>query len=54
MIIRNSAAHTTDRRLLLGKTNGGRCLTLVIEATDEPGTWHWTACSSRRSLCATP
>lgn len=39
VMIRNPAAHTTDRRLLLGKTNGGRCLTLVIEATDEPTTW---------------
>ena len=39
VMIRNPAAHTTDRRLLLGKTKGGRCLTLVIEATDEPTTW---------------
>jgi hypothetical protein len=36
---RNPAAHTTDRRRLLGKTKGGRCLTLVIEATDETTTW---------------
>jgi uncharacterized DUF497 family protein len=32
-------AHTTDRRLLLGRTNGGRYLTLVIAATAEPTTW---------------
>jgi hypothetical protein len=30
-------ARTLD--LLHGKTKGGRCLTLVIEATDEPTTW---------------
>ena len=39
VMIRNPAAHTADRRLLLGKTKGGRCLRLVIEATDEPTTW---------------
>ncbi|MGO9971913.1 MAG: DUF4258 domain-containing protein [Solirubrobacteraceae bacterium] len=39
VLIRNPAAGSTDRRLLLGRTNGGRCLTLVIEATDEPTTW---------------
>ena len=31
--------HTTGRRLLLGRTNGGRYLTLVVEATSEPTTW---------------
>ncbi len=39
VLIRNPAARSTDRRLLLGRTNGGRCLTLVIEATAEPTTW---------------
>jgi hypothetical protein len=28
-----------DRRLLVGLTDGGRTLTLVIEATVEPTTW---------------
>lgn len=28
-----------DRRLLVGLTDGGRALTLVIEATAEPTTW---------------
>jgi uncharacterized DUF497 family protein len=32
-------AHTTNRRLLLGRTNGGRYLTLVIEETAESTTW---------------
>ena len=27
------------RRLLIGRTDGGRCLTLVIERTLEPTTW---------------
>lgn len=39
VLIRNPAAGATDRRLLLGRTDGGRCLTLVIEATEEPTTW---------------
>ncbi len=38
-VVRNPSAGPADRRLLLGKTNGGRYLTLVIEATDEPTTW---------------
>jgi hypothetical protein len=28
-----------SRRLLIGRTDGGRCLTLVIEQTVEPTTW---------------
>ncbi len=39
LVIRNPAADEADRRLLLGRTNGGRYLTLVIEATEEPTTW---------------
>jgi hypothetical protein len=27
------------RRLLIGRTNGGRALTLVIESTVDPTTW---------------
>lgn len=27
------------RRLLIGRTDGGRCLSLVIERTVEPTTW---------------
>lgn len=34
--LRNPSAGPADRRLLLGRTNGGRCLTLV---TEEPTTW---------------
>jgi|ERR1700741_2519573 len=28
-----------ERRLLIGLTNGGRMLTLVIEGTNDPTTW---------------
>jgi hypothetical protein len=28
-----------SHRLLIGRTDGGRCLTLVIERTIEPTTW---------------
>lgn len=40
VIVRNPRAATPgSRRLLIGRTNGGRCLTLVIEQTVEPTTW---------------
>lgn len=35
IVIRNPGADGADRRLLLGRTNGGRYLTLVIEATHD-------------------
>jgi len=39
-VVRNPRAPTPgSRRLLIGRTNGGRCLTLVIEQTVEPTTW---------------
>ena len=38
-IVRNRRAATVDRSLLIGMTNGGRCLTLAIEPTVEPSTW---------------
>jgi hypothetical protein len=49
---RRSARKLRDRRLLTGKTNGGRTLTLVIERTDDPASWvivtGWTATSAER------
>ncbi len=41
---RNSTAHNRrtpvpGRRLLVGLTDGGRCLTIVIEPTEDPTTW---------------
>jgi hypothetical protein len=46
--VRNpTAAEKPLRRLLIGRTNGGRALTLVIEQTIEPTSWlvvsGWTA-----------
>ena len=42
------------RRLLVGETNGGRVLTLVIERTVEPTTWlvvtGWSATDAERRL----
>ncbi|HEX4036357.1 MAG TPA: hypothetical protein VHX66_18100 [Solirubrobacteraceae bacterium] len=42
------------RRLLIGVTDGGRALTLVIEATLEPTTWlivtGWEASSVERKI----
>jgi len=31
--------HPRSRRLLVGQTDGGRTLTLVVEETQDPGTW---------------
>jgi hypothetical protein len=43
-----------DRRLLVGLTDGGRALTLVIEATVEPTTWlvvtGWEASDRERKM----
>jgi hypothetical protein len=40
VVVRNPrAASPGSRRLLIGRTNGGRCVTLVIEQTVEPTTW---------------
>jgi hypothetical protein len=40
VVVRNPRAPTPrSRRLLIGRTNGGRSLTLVIEQTVEPTTW---------------
>lgn len=42
------------RRLLVGRTDGGRALTLVIERTVDPTTWlivtGWTATSRERRI----
>jgi uncharacterized DUF497 family protein len=42
------------RRLLIGQTDGGRVLTLVIERTVEPTTWlvvtGWNATAGERNL----
>lgn len=42
------------RRLLVGRTDGGRTLTLVIEQTLDPGTWlivtGWTASGRERRI----
>lgn len=39
VVVHNPAGEHADRRLLLGRTDGGRYLTLVIEATADSGTW---------------
>jgi hypothetical protein len=43
-----------SRRLLIGRTDGGRVLTLVIERTAEPTTWlvvtGWSATAAERNL----
>jgi uncharacterized DUF497 family protein len=48
------APDASKRRLLIGRTNGGRVLTLVIEASVEPTTWllvtGWSATARERNL----
>jgi len=47
-------AEPGTRRLLIGRTNGGRSLTLVIEQTVDPTTWlivtGWEATESERKI----
>ena len=42
------------RRLLLGRTNGGRILTLVVEPTVDPSTWlivtGWESTAAERKI----
>jgi hypothetical protein len=49
---RRSPRKLRDRRLLIGETNGGRTLTLVIEQTNDPTSWlivtGWTATRDER------
>jgi hypothetical protein len=44
----------SERRTLIGRTDGGRVLTLVIEETLEPTSWliitGWTATESERKI----
>jgi uncharacterized DUF497 family protein len=43
-----------ERRLLIGRTDGGRALTLVVERTVDPTTWlivtGWTATIRERKI----
>ncbi len=53
-VIRNPRAEQLDRRFLIGRTNGGRSLTVVVEATDDPTTWMivtaWESTERERKL----
>ena len=55
-IVRNPHARVTPgrRRLLIGMTDGGRVLTLVVEQTVEPTTWlivtGWSATATERRI----
>jgi hypothetical protein len=55
-IVRNPAAagEQSKRRLLIGRTDGGRALTLVIEQTIDPTMWlivtGWNATAAERNL----
>ncbi len=46
--------HPADRRLLIGQTDGGRSITLVIEATLDPTTWlmitGWDSTARERTI----
>jgi hypothetical protein len=56
VIVRNPHADggPGTRRLLIGATDGGRALTLVIERTIDPTTWlivtGWSATDAERNL----
>jgi len=53
--VRNpTAGDEAERRLLIGRTDGGRVLTLVVERTIEPTAWlvvtGWTATDRERKM----
>lgn len=52
----HAGGEPNTRRLLIGLTNGGRALTLVIEQMVEPSTWlivtGWNATDAERRLLA--
>jgi uncharacterized DUF497 family protein len=56
VIVRNphGAGEQDKRRLIIGYTDGGRALTLVIERTIDPTTWlivtGWSATDGERNL----
>lgn len=56
MVIHNPSDTTGSgkRRLLIGRTDGGRALTLVIERTIDPSTWlivtGWNSTDAERTL----
>ncbi len=51
---RHGRRRLRERRLLIGDTNGGRTLTLVVERTHDPTTWliitGWTATKNQRRM----
>jgi hypothetical protein len=55
--VRNPHGDESDkRRLMVGRTDGGRVVTLVIERTIEPTTWlivtGWSSTEAERNLLA--
>jgi hypothetical protein len=54
VIVRNPRGDSGDRRLLIGRTDGGRPLTLVIEATRDRTTWlvvtGWVSTEAERRI----
>lgn len=52
--VRNPQDEQGTRRLLMGRTDGGRVLTFVIEATIDPTTWllvtGWNSTEVERNL----
>jgi hypothetical protein len=55
LTVRNPSSDPPDkRRLLIGRTDGGRALTLVVERTSDPTTWltltGWDATARERRL----
>jgi hypothetical protein len=51
------AGEPGKRRLLIGRTDGGRALTLVVERTVDPGTWliitGWESTAAERKILET-
>ena len=54
VIVRNPRRRGRARRLFVGRTDGGRTITLVVERTAEPTTWlivtGWEATARERKI----
>jgi hypothetical protein len=53
-VVRNPSGERLNRRLLIGRTNGGRFLTTVVQETLDPTTWllvtAWESTAAERKI----
>ena len=54
VVVANVRGNAANRRLLIGRTDGGRAMTLVVEPTIDPTTWllvtGWDSTPAERTI----